>query len=426
MKKSWLFLFFTLFAILSCGKEIPFPQPNGPATAITFHLTADYDTRAVKESWEEGDVIFVFFSEVAAPNYLKMCYDGSSWSYVPVGSLNLQDEHTGTMRAVYLPFGNKETVSASGADFVFGHAYMSYYLTASLDYTVVNHTVSGNFRMSVPEGFVQFFVEDTAAVDRGYKLSTYAVTPVEITGVASDGSVMLNTAFGPGGYMYGYAYKGGYLFSGLLSNSYPYGNNFYFAKANATSGARADYVVVGQTLESHTSVKLPAASSTKWQSVGSDVTVSMKTTVASTTYDFGIWYTCNEGEALPEKLTQSAVPFSTAAAGVTTNKVLPTPALLNGMASHLTWFPMRVLPIQEGMVAYASTGRFLFFPFKTDMQDPYLEPPFSAGYWSTAADDTHANYFWVRAAAQTVGPTLKSYQYYVRYLSSLTNPKNGE
>ena len=409
IRKKWFILLLVL-SVLSCGKESHAPLAPEANAGITFHLSADYDTRAVKTGWENGDVSFVFFDKVAAPSYLEMRFNGTSWQYTPKGTLSLTEGATGTMRAVYLPFGNAATVAADEGNFVFSQAYMSYYLTATLDYTVRNNSVSGNFSMSVPDRFVQFFVEDAAAVEGGYKLSTYAVSPVEITGVASDGSIILNEHFGPGGQLRGYVYRGGYLFSGLLSDSYPYGKNYYFAKTHVASGARSDYVVVDQTIKSHSSIKLPAASSTKWQPVGAGVTVSMKTTVASTTYDFGIWYTCNEGEALPEKLTQSAVPFSTAAAGVTTNKVLPTPNLLNGMAAHLTWFPMRVLPVQEGMVAYASTGSFLFFPFKTKSQDPYLEPPFSAGYWSTAADDTHANYFWVRAEAQTVGPTLKSYQ----------------
>jgi hypothetical protein len=32
-------------------------------------------TRAIKTTWEEGDAIFVFFNNVAAPKFLKMTYE---------------------------------------------------------------------------------------------------------------------------------------------------------------------------------------------------------------------------------------------------------------------------------------------------------------------------------------------------------------
>ena len=417
MKKA-LFFWFVVLSVLSCGKERPFPPEPDHDPSVTFCLTADYDTKAVKTAWEAGDVIFVFFDNVASPNYLKMSFDGSAWSYTEVGNLGLVEGATGMMRAVYLPFGNTVSVVQDGTGFKFQTAYKSYYLTASLAYTVRDHSVSGNFKMSVPEGYVQFFVEDAEAVDRGCVLSTSAVRPVEIKGVAADGKMVLDADFGPGGNLPGYVYKGGYLFSGVLASPYAYGTNYYFAKTKVSDQTRVDFVARGKTLASHNSVNLPAATSTRWQPVGADVTVSVKTTLDGKTYDCGVWYTCNHGESCPEDLVQSAVTYSVAAAGAGNYHVLPTPALLDRMVASLTWFPMEVY-FQEGVVAYASTGAFLFFPLKTKLQDSGLTPPYSAGYWGTYTDSEHASFLYVSAASQTSSITLRGYQYYVRYLYSL-------
>jgi hypothetical protein len=350
-----------------------------------------------------------------------MSYDGSTWSYTPVGSLNLQDGQTGTMRAVYLPFGNGETVTADEGRFQFQQGYKSYYLTATLPYTVANHSISGNFRMSVPTGYVQFFVADAQAVNGGCTLSTFAVRPLEITGVASDMSLSLNSTFGQGGNLPGYAYQGGYLFSGVLADTYSYGSNYYFVKTVGTGSAqtRADFVATEKTLESHGSVNLPSATSTRWQPVGATETVCMDTMHGGIAYKCGTWYICNDGETVPEALTVSAVPYSTAkaaadaTASLEKKKYLPTQLVLDRMLLHLTWFPMKVRG-QEGIVAYASTGKFLFFPFRTNLQDSGLTPPYSAGYWCTST-----KYLYVSASSQAVNTTLEGYQYYARYLSSL-------
>ena len=302
MKKYWILLLAAVAALVSCAKETPVSVIGTPGEAVpvTFNLTASHpdETKAVKTGWESGDAIFVFFNNVAAPKYLKMSYDGT-WTSTEMnggtatpGCLGLTNGNTGTMTAVFLPFGSDATVSASGTDFVFSATDYTYYLTASLPYTVSNNTVSGEFAMTLPDGFVQFFIVDSSAADGGCTLETDAVIPTRVASVRSDGTVV-EAAQPVGTDMVGYSYGSGtdkgYLFSGKINGSYPGGNSYYFVKTFGK--VRKDYFVSEKTLTSKKSVKLPANNDAKWQAVGSDKTV---------TFGEDKWSTCNVGAGTPE------------------------------------------------------------------------------------------------------------------------------
>lgn len=239
MKKALIILATIAFAFVSCNEEIlDNTQVENPAaqTSIVFNLTANHPdgvaTKAVKTGWENGDVIYVFFNNVAAPKYLKMSFNGSSWSTTEMNgaseeSLGLSEGATGTMRAVYLPFGNTLSVGAMGSSFTFSETTYSYYLTATpLDYTVTNNTVSGAFNMEVPEGYIQFFLDDASA-DPATKIELREphLTPQGIASIADDGTIThTDVAHGAPlpGYVYDKAVKQtgeakGYLFSGILA-----------------------------------------------------------------------------------------------------------------------------------------------------------------------------------------------------------------
>ena len=175
MKKYLILFAAAMAAMVSCGKEVIEPEIGvGEVAPISFDLTANHPdmTKAAKATWQAGDAIFVFFTGAAAPRHLKMTYDGSAWTSAEydgatqtAGALGLKNGDTGTMRAVYLPFGSTATVSASGTSFTFSKTYYAYYLTATLAYTVADNEVSGAFDMTIPDDYVQFFVEDAAATD---------------------------------------------------------------------------------------------------------------------------------------------------------------------------------------------------------------------------------------------------------------------
>lgn len=253
MKQSLIILAAIAFVLVSCNNEIldnTADVNEVSPTSVVFDLTANHPdgaaTKAVKTGWESGDVIYVFFSNVEAPKYLKMSYDGS-WSYTEmdgssVGSLGLTDGATGTMRAVYLPFGNALTIGTGtdGTSFTFSETTYSYYLTATLAYTVTGGKVSGAFNMAIPDGYVQFFLNEADADNKaptGIELREPHLTPQGIASIAANGNITHTTvAHGAPlpGYVYDKAVKldgesKGYLFSGILeAGARGKSTNYYF------------------------------------------------------------------------------------------------------------------------------------------------------------------------------------------------------
>ena len=293
--------------ILSCGKENQTVEPVPEKVVFNLTVSPPVDAssyKLVKTEWEKGDVIFVFFSGVSSPQYLKMSYNGSSWTSTEMngstsGSLGLKNGDKGSIRAVYLPFGNDVTISADGTDFKFSKTVYSYYLTSNSKYSVADNTVSGSLNMSLAGDYVQFFVEDASAVDGAYLLDTDAVVPSGLVSVSSDGSLyetIDNTQTidkEAGDSMTGYACSGGYLFSGRLVNDYKFGKDFYFAKTKVSDGSREDFFISDVMLTRYNTMVLPANNSDSWLPVGKNVTVDLG--------EFGVWYTCNYGCSVPEE-----------------------------------------------------------------------------------------------------------------------------
>ncbi len=231
MRKSIIFIFMAIAAMVSCGKQSmdPIPEePQGPKE-IVFNLDAKHPgtaTRAVKTGWETDDVVFVFFSGATAPAYLEMKWDGGKWVRTTKNNLTLSDGQTGTMTAVYLPFGSDATISNDNGSYKFSKIYYSYYLTAQLPYTVTDGEVSGLFDMRIPEGYVQLFIDETsAAASDVVELREPHMTPVKILSVGADGAVATE-ALAHGAPLPGYVYdkenkadgeNKGYLFSGILA-----------------------------------------------------------------------------------------------------------------------------------------------------------------------------------------------------------------
>lgn len=232
MKKT-LVIMLAAMALVSCNKEIldnNLEDNTAPATEIVFNLSATHPdgaaTKAVKTGWETDDVIFVFFSEQAAPKYLEMKWNGTAWVSTPKNSLALAESETGTMRAVYLPFGSEAGVTADGTAFQFDTQNNTYYLTATLAYTVTGGTVSGTFDMQIPDGYVQFFLDDAdASSSTKIELREPHLTPQGIASIAADGTIT-HTSIASGAPLKGYVYdkeakvageSKGYLFSGILA-----------------------------------------------------------------------------------------------------------------------------------------------------------------------------------------------------------------
>ena len=423
MKKYLLVIVATMVALVSCEKEIEEPTKDidepTVVSPVAFNLTAKHpgETRAAKSGWEAGDVIFVFFNNVPAPKFLKMSYDGSQWtsaemngSTATAGALGLKNGDTGTMRAVFLPFGSDATVSASGTDFVFNKTWYAYYLTATLDYAVSGNAVSGAFNMMIPDDYVQFFVEDAAATDEAYTLGCDAVIPTGVASITSDGSVIETSDKTASGDMPGYAYSSGYLFSGKLG-SWEYGSNYYFAKTKTADNSRADYFVTGKTLSSHSAVKLPAnddiyavvagtPNDGKWVPVGSGTFVGLY--ASDLTTSLGTWHTCNYNQSVPEAVGSTYTFADANALGAT----LPTKEQFELTNNSSDCYCISVHG-QPGTVVKAARG-FLFFPAHDGT---------NGGFWSSTIDSNDNNYAWffyISGPVHTVGRTVCIRSYPVR------------
>lgn len=94
MKKLISFLTLAILLLAGCAKEIQpvTPEPGADKGANKFRITvaspnAEVDTKSTKSSWEEGDVIRVYFKDgeddlfdLTEENALFLKYDGSEWA----------------------------------------------------------------------------------------------------------------------------------------------------------------------------------------------------------------------------------------------------------------------------------------------------------------------------------------------------------
>lgn len=230
MKKTLMILCAVALALVSCNTDFTPVEENDPVQVV-FKLSAIHPdgaaTKAVKTGWESGDVIFVFFSGQTAPAHLEMKWTGSSWENETKGNLSLRDDETGTMTAVYLPFGSGATVMAEEGTYQFSETFYSYYLTDQQTYTVTNGEVSGTFKMKVPDGYLQFFLDDAdAEASTSIELREPKLTPQGIASISADGTIT-HTTVAHGAPLPGYVYdkeikasgeNKGWLFCGILAS----------------------------------------------------------------------------------------------------------------------------------------------------------------------------------------------------------------
>lgn len=283
MMKKTMILLSALFALVACH-NMDIEQPTATEYTYDITITRADDTKAVKAGWENGDVVYVFFSNVEAPKYLKFTYDGSAWTRTQYNGATAESftyPGSGNMTAIYLPYGNDAVVSANGASFKFDKSFTCYFLKAEkAPFTVSGSVVSGTLNMVAPEGFVQFAMPLSGTVNgeattffrttSTYTLSDSHIKPVSFTSVASDGTI--NTAEGDyGDAITGYIYGGDIYFSGVLNstaNGIAADYAFTFVNNNGTAETYDDvtYLLSGNKMLSYrTAIKFPAISSSAWK-----------------------------------------------------------------------------------------------------------------------------------------------------------------
>ena len=224
MKKTFLMVCAALVALVSCNKQTVNPNTK----TVKFNLNATFQddgekTKAVKQGWENGDKIFVTFSGVPCPKYLKLTYDNGTWVEKQMDEnsecdLPLSEGDTGTMTAIYLPYAKDYTCyTDAGGTFVFSEIFVSYYLIAQMPFEVIDGEITGTFRMKLPDGFVQFYIEADDAEEGKAMLWEPHLIPYAVTGTEVDGTIN-EIELDKGEPMPGFAYKNGYIFTGKLDN----------------------------------------------------------------------------------------------------------------------------------------------------------------------------------------------------------------
>jgi hypothetical protein len=413
MKKLYLFLCAAL-ALAACGQinqEEGKPEEAKSVQDLVFDFNVRYpgETKVVKAGWEDGDKVFVFFEGVTT-GYVTMTYDKSNKSWgIPVfnGTADVSSLTASgkKLTAVFLPFGSSATASYDNG-WKFSKTYYTYYMRAEkVEYTVNTSngitTLSANMDMKNPDDYVQFFVDDADATDGGYTLATDAVIPVGVTSIDRDGNIVemiKNAGDDMVGYAYGSGNNKGYLFSGRIvsSSSYSY-DGYYFAKTKAADNSRADYFVTGNTLTSHSAVKLPANNNVyesesygadgKWIPVGPMRFVNFYFSSLQGQPNLA-WATCNYGASKPEEIG-TRLSFIDATAYDNSNKTisLPSKDVFNLLGNKdIVKHTAITVHGKPGFVFSASRG-FIFLPCTSIA-------PKSCDYWSGKEDQDNTGKAW--------------------------------
>lgn len=286
MKKTVIILSAVL-ALVACNKETPANLNEGPidASKVVFNFNVNYpsDTKAVKPGWEAGDKVFIFFDGVTT-GYVSTSFNGSAWTPTYNGSGVLSA--SGTLTAVYLPYGSSATPSYSSS-WTFDTSYSAYYMVAEkVDYTISNTsdvaTLSATLNMVAPEGFVQFAMPLSGTVNETattffrttstytYTLSDSHIKPVSFASVAGDGTIT-TTEGSYGAAITGYVYGGDINFSGVLNSSFNGIETTYAFTFKNDNGTIYDYDDVTyllsgiKTFSYKSAIKFPAISSSAWK-----------------------------------------------------------------------------------------------------------------------------------------------------------------
>ena len=169
MKKIFAILCAASALLISCTKVAPEAQEIETGNAagklqVNIAVSREGDTKAVKTGWEKGDVIYVFFNNLAVsstPKYLTLTFDGNGWDNTWYGDADadLLTMSTGTMSAIYFPFhSGKVSITVSGSLYILKDSATngkidSYVLrTISSPYNITSGNLTGTLEMKlIPE-----------------------------------------------------------------------------------------------------------------------------------------------------------------------------------------------------------------------------------------------------------------------------------
>jgi hypothetical protein len=269
MKKYFVLLCASL-ALIACNMEISDEMPIPTRLEFNVTITQDAPTKAVKTDFVSGDVIYAFFNNVsvnATPKFAKLTYNGTKWDGALKGGLTVGELKASgeTMSAVYFPFGEVNIIS-SGDTYVFKGAdnqpIFTYFSSATASYELATAgeiaTLTATLNMTIPDNYVQFFVDRSGsdyASDGKYRLAVKDIRPAACGSYTPAGGFAI-TAKDYSQPMWGYVYDNqGILFSGQIDASVwstASERRFIFFDTDAP----AKSATISKTLSSHAAVRL--------------------------------------------------------------------------------------------------------------------------------------------------------------------------
>lgn len=205
MKKT-LTILAAILALVACNKREfePTVLPEGKDIVVNLTIERIDDledapgTRAsVKTAFADGDVVFVFFSGVAAPKYLEMKYEGGNWTPTQKNGLTASDLSGASdkrMTGVYLPYASTATVASDGGKFVFSDVTYNgiFYIAQQAIYSYGSE-LRGDLNLKAPglSGNDKYVHFDISGYTRNHAYSLYQdyVKPVSFTSVSANGTV---------------------------------------------------------------------------------------------------------------------------------------------------------------------------------------------------------------------------------------------
>lgn len=311
--KNTLFFIAALVVIAGCQKEsfVSLNENSESEAEIRFSIAVNQyneaDTKALKEDWDNGDVVFVFFKNIGS-KYIKKVFNGTSWEDTfPGGFFSSSDfsaiaDTDKNMTAVHFPFSDV-TVTYSDSKFSFtrgGKKIYSYYMYSSSSYSVSGTEVSGNILMQKPDKFVQFFVPGEAADVSLYHFMENHLTPKACSSVSLTG-VLEESALVTGHPLIGYPYSGGIIFSGYLE-TVGLSTNYEFQLVKDCSVSKpfaiGTYTLSGtKNVGNNVVLKFPALTSwtlNDWVDLGLSVRWGTKNIGAASPDAYGDYYAWGE------------------------------------------------------------------------------------------------------------------------------------
>ncbi len=274
MKKILLFAAVAL-SFAACTKENEVINDGViDASKVVFNIdvrNADaQETKGVKTAWENGDVVYVFFEDNTT-QYVKMTYNGSSWTYkdkdggTTFSDLNLTASGK-KLSAVYMPeFVYTQSPTYDTDNWTFGSVEGYFQTAQSVSYSVTSTsnvaTLSATISLAAPANIIQIFIpsSEAAVPDKGieYVLTATHIIPFTFSGIVPGGAASQGNSdigFPMKGYSGTIGSETGYYFWGLLEGTGTYEYDFQLVKKSVSNryaiSSKSKHVAPGSSISS--------------------------------------------------------------------------------------------------------------------------------------------------------------------------------